>query len=252
MHGLPAELRSYIYELAVTEATYIDTEDRYEARRPAITQVCRQARSEALPLYFKNNIFVLFIRNKRYLQAFQWLKLLGAADVRDIKNLTIVCYGGLLNPVPMPFTRGSEPLLKPSFMEWDYLISRLAELGFRAQQLKWPPFFWRNGGDRPSDQDDEFFFEEPFEHEALCEMYLFETYLLPPLLECHGLFDSDCPPKTILHHMLELGYFNETAEDAHTLDSSAVTYAEAPELWWKEYVDWLRRLGKAMPVRQHT
>ncbi|KAK4546785.1 hypothetical protein LTR36_001517 [Oleoguttula mirabilis] len=59
---LAAELRNRIYELAVSDQTFIRMPD---ARQPALTRTCRQIRNESLPLYYECNTFRIYDEHKR-------------------------------------------------------------------------------------------------------------------------------------------------------------------------------------------
>ncbi|KAK5126497.1 hypothetical protein LTR08_004762 [Meristemomyces frigidus] len=59
--NLSPELRNYVYELVVKEASTIDvtSPEQIAVGQPALTRTCRQIRSESLPLYYGINHFLL-------------------------------------------------------------------------------------------------------------------------------------------------------------------------------------------------
>lgn len=65
---LPAELRNYIYELAIVQPSGIVIgpwrklpPSKEPQKQPALTRTCRQVRSEALPIFYGKNVLELEI-----------------------------------------------------------------------------------------------------------------------------------------------------------------------------------------------
>lgn len=79
---LPAELRTYIFELAVlSEKTLVtfcldayQKDTLQEATQPALTRVSKQLRSESLLLFYKCNTFVLHTEGAKAEQGHQWAR----------------------------------------------------------------------------------------------------------------------------------------------------------------------------------
>lgn len=79
---LPAELRTYIFELAVTSEEPLATfhldkyqnDTRQEAVQPALTRVSRQLRSESLLLFYACNTFILHTEGHKADQGYQWAR----------------------------------------------------------------------------------------------------------------------------------------------------------------------------------
>lgn len=56
---LPTELRNMVYKLVVCEPTPVCTIDEGLCSQPALTQVCKQLREEALPIFYGKNRFAM-------------------------------------------------------------------------------------------------------------------------------------------------------------------------------------------------
>lgn len=79
---LPAELRTYIFELVVTSDKYLVTFrlDKYqqdthqEATQPALTRVSKQLRRESLLLFYTANTFVLHSEGAKAEEGHKWAR----------------------------------------------------------------------------------------------------------------------------------------------------------------------------------
>lgn len=101
---LSAELRNRIYELALVEKGHVKIQDGLGSppeRPPALLHTCRQIRAEALPIYYKQNTFlVVFNRDSRYFKSTigNWLCDIGRKMTSLIPEIKIrfempSCYG---------------------------------------------------------------------------------------------------------------------------------------------------------------
>ena len=79
---LPAELRTYIFELSLTSSKplvtfHLDPWQRdtlQEATQPALTRTNRQLRAESLLLFYTCNAFVLHTEGEKAAQGFRWAR----------------------------------------------------------------------------------------------------------------------------------------------------------------------------------
>jgi len=95
---LPFELREAIYEhLVVKPANTITMlenhncfQNEVSAAQPAMTRVNRQIRAEALPLFYKSNVFLAELSEKLDLDiAIRWLIAIGNANIANLRRLVL-------------------------------------------------------------------------------------------------------------------------------------------------------------------
>ncbi|KAK4552614.1 hypothetical protein LTR86_010258 [Recurvomyces mirabilis] len=87
---LPRELREYIYVLALTKSCNIRLQEI--EHHTTLTQTCRQARTEGLPIFFAVNNFYDKLRDDEWYQKHSFgsvLKSLGGDIVARMGNLTL-------------------------------------------------------------------------------------------------------------------------------------------------------------------
>ncbi|SMQ55869.1 unnamed protein product [Zymoseptoria tritici ST99CH_3D7] len=61
--NLPPELRTLIYELVVTSENHRVTVNETGYHRPPLLQTCREARADALKLFYNSNKFIISVRS---------------------------------------------------------------------------------------------------------------------------------------------------------------------------------------------
>ena len=86
---LPAELRAYIYELAVVTKRPIVVEPwalKAHPVQPPLTQVSRQIRGESLPAFFSQNAFEIDLRYSyfQYRVRLPWIPALQASHLKHV------------------------------------------------------------------------------------------------------------------------------------------------------------------------
>jgi len=95
---LPFELREAIYEYLVVKPANTITmlenhncfQNEVSAAQPAITRVNRQIRAEALPLFYKSNVFLAELSEKLDLDiAKRWLIAIGNSNVVHLRRLVL-------------------------------------------------------------------------------------------------------------------------------------------------------------------
>jgi hypothetical protein len=113
---------------------------------PAILRVCRETRSDCLPMFLANTDFVVDVsleKNRSGLNSYQTfllgLRHLGKEHVRLIRSITIC------SDLPRPSFAPEESSFTPFIAYWDWFIERLLALGVRGQQLRWPGLFMERG-----------------------------------------------------------------------------------------------------------
>ncbi|KAK3631758.1 hypothetical protein LTR56_016714 [Elasticomyces elasticus] len=136
---LPAELRDYIYELAVVELEAITTSSHSYREvgpaPPALARTCRQLFTEVLQVYYKQNHFQIRISPAHYAhykhgvpvvlrRAHTWLSQMSAAHRALVGGLIICSYGGwgedYHQGVFKDVTCDSEPLCDDGVVLWKW------------------------------------------------------------------------------------------------------------------------------------
>lgn len=87
---LPAELRNYIYELVLIETQPIEVNWGYSNLwiAPPLLQTCRQARSEAAPIYYSGSTFtIMHVNTQTKLEA--WLRTIGPDARRFLRQVRV-------------------------------------------------------------------------------------------------------------------------------------------------------------------
>ena len=93
---LPAELRTYIFELAlISDKTLVTFHlDKYqqdtlqEATQPSLTRVSRQLRSESLLLFYSCNTFILHTEGAKAEQGHKWAQC-SESYLKELTNIVI-------------------------------------------------------------------------------------------------------------------------------------------------------------------
>lgn len=87
---LPAELRNRIYELAVPSRCELNIPVPVR-KNAAITQVCKQTRSESLPIFRANNAFYILLRvsKSEHWNKGDWLRTLAGSGIKHISGLRV-------------------------------------------------------------------------------------------------------------------------------------------------------------------
>ena len=107
---LPAELRNRIYELTVVDLSrVISVVDDFpyrknikaEVAQPPITKVCRQLRTESLPVFYGANVFKIEAQSRFRNalvpnRAIAWLRAIGAANRSRLKHLYVDYNEGMM------------------------------------------------------------------------------------------------------------------------------------------------------------
>ena len=135
---LPPELRNHVYQHAVIEEDVIDLSDinRKErswglrgaeegrvtsrqiqriVRQPPLTRVCVEIRKEALPMFYRRNIFLLDLEHARRFQAIstvKWLTAIGTHNRRMLDNVYLLHDGFHLSDVVEAFAKDKVALTK--------------------------------------------------------------------------------------------------------------------------------------------
>jgi len=102
---LPAELRNVVYELAVArrrcivwvhlyvvdERGELALEHENNAIQPALTRTCSAIRTEALPIFYELNTFILNLYDTNYAEsACQWLRVIGKTNRNRVKEVLVL------------------------------------------------------------------------------------------------------------------------------------------------------------------
>ena len=169
---LPAELRNWVYELIVTEATEIDI----RRMLPPISQVCAQIRKEVLPIYLSCNTFFTKQGYEYTKYLVHWLAILNTNNLRHLKLLTVAC-------TECRASVESSLRYTTNFFDVHLLVAYLAAFKIKSSQLNWVWYATidlANGAPQVANMVG---YGE--------QTHLFTKYTLYPLLEDHGLTPID-------------------------------------------------------------
>lgn len=90
---MPAEIRNHIYELVLVSESPIKATEHPRDAIPPLLQVCRQVRSEALPIFYSQNTFLHVVTDANTAHLCLWLSSIGPQSCRHLTNLAVCCEG---------------------------------------------------------------------------------------------------------------------------------------------------------------
>ena len=200
---IPAEIRNRILELALVRDEHIELN---ETHWPAILGTCKRLRQEGTPIYLGNNTFFAHITKKGDKALAHWLDILHGLPQRWIglvRSITFVFVdtdyrsakpNALLPPQAQRAWKYRPRIIEcrltisecmPWFEYFNSLIAKIRSAGLTAQQLVWPGICVA-----------EEFSLLQLRHSA--DRAILNEYILPFLLNRHGLYDPQRPPRDVV------------------------------------------------------
>ena len=185
---LPPELRNNIYDMLALE------ENPIAVPWPAITETCKRIRSETLSIYLGSNHFTATVIDRDHGLLLHWLDKFATLSDDERKlfkgRLMIIREGDMLNfelPHEIVSPHELDFEYSPNLDFWNTFIALLSASGLKAQRLNWPGHTHLQKSSRVSRPGG-----SRYSHDR--EKYLFNKFVLTPLLAAHGLLDERRPP----------------------------------------------------------